>query len=175
VSKIAIQEKSVVVDQIIEKIKNAPSLVIIDYQGLTVFQDTKFRNMFRANGVEYKVLKNTLLRRALNSLGYNQFDKDLEGPTAVAFASTDMAAPAKIVGDAIREFKKIKVKCGLVDGTYLDAEGVNGLANMPSKEVLIAKLLGTMLAPVTGLASVLNQTIAALPRVLQAAADKMAN
>lgn len=170
----AIQEKSIIVEQIKEKIKNSPSLVLIEYQGLTVFQDTKLRNMFRANGIEYKVLKNRLLQRAFNELGYSQFDKDLEGPTAVAFGSNDLAAPAKLIGDAMKEFKKIKVKSGLADNTYLSPNDVTALASLPSKEVLIAKMLGSMLSPVTKFASVLNNTIAALPRVLNAIAEKKA-
>lgn len=174
VSVKAIQEKSAIVDQIVDKINNASSIVLIEYQGLTVFQDTKLRNMFRENGVEYKVLKNRLVKRAFNQLGYTDFDKDLEGPTAVAFGSSDIAAPAKVVTDAIKEFKKIKVKSGFVDGTYLDVQGVNALASLPSREVLIAKMLGSMLSPVTRLAGVLNNTIAALPRVLQAIAEQKA-
>lgn len=171
-SKKAIEEKSKIVDQLVEKIENASSLVLIDYKGLTVTQDTKLRNHFRQSGVEYKVLKNRLLKRAFNQLGYADFDKDLEGPTAVAFGSEDMAAPARIVKDSIKEFKKISVKSGLVDGVYLQADGVTTLASLPTKEELIAKMLGSMMSPVTRFASVLNNTIAALPRVLNAIAEQ---
>jgi len=174
VSKKAIQEKSVIVDGIAEKIENSASLVLIDYQGLTVFQDTKLRNMMRANGVEYKVLKNRLLQRAFNKLGYTDFDKDLEGPTAVAFSSKDVAAPAKVLNEAVKEFKKLKVKSGLVDKTYLNTEDVAAIASLPSKEVLIAKMLGSLLAPITKLAGVLNNTVAALPRVISKIAEKKA-
>lgn len=173
-SKKAIQEKSLIVDQIIEKIKKSSSLVLIDYQGLTVFQDTKLRNQFRASGVEYKVLKNRLVQRALEQLGYKGFNKDLEGPTSIAFGTTDMAAPAKILNEAVKEYKKLRVKCGLVDGSYLSANDVTALAALPSKAVLISKLLGAMQSPITGLASVLNNVVASLPRVLQQIAEKKA-
>jgi large subunit ribosomal protein L10 len=170
----AIELKSRIVEELTDKIKNASSLVIVDYKGLSVSQDTTLRNMMREQGVEYKVLKNRLLKRAFNALGYTEFDKDLEGPTAVAFGGKDLATPARVINSAIKDFKKITVKCGLVDGTYLNPQGVTALASLPSKEVLIAKLLGTMLAPLSGLAGVLNNTIAALPRVISKIAEKKA-
>lgn len=170
----AIQEKSIKVDQVADKIKNASSLVLIDYQGLTVMQDTKLRNMFRDQDVEYKVIKNRILVRAFNQLGYTDFDKDLEGPTAVAFGGKDLAAPAKVLNDAIKEFKKIKIKSGLVDGVYLDSKEVSAIAALPSREVLIAKMLGSLMSPISRLAGVLNNTIAALPRVISKIAEKKA-
>lgn len=170
----AIQQKSAIVDEVSEKINNASSVILVDYQGLTVAQDTKLRTMFREKGVVYKVIKNRILIRSFNKLGYSDFDKDLEGTTAVAFGGKDLSAPAKVLTDAIKEFKKIKIKSGLLDGEYLTPQEVNAVALLPSRDVLIAKMLGSMLSPITGLASVLNNTVAALPRVLQAIADKKA-
>jgi len=173
-SEKAIQLKSQIVDEVVEMISKSSSLVLIDYKGLTVAQDTELRNEFRSQGVDYKVIKNRILVRAFNKLGYTGFDSDLEGPTAVAFGSEDITAPAKVLTAKAKQFPKIKIKSGLVDGTYLDVAGVRSIASLQSKEVLIAKMLGSLLAPISGLAGVLNNTLASLPRVLQAVADAKA-
>lgn len=173
-SKQAIEAKSQIVDQIVENIENSSSLVLVSYQGITVEQDTKLRKQFREKGVIYKVLKNRLIKRAFNKLGYEQFDSQLEGTTAIAFGTEDMSAPAKILMDTAKDVKCMSIKSGLVDGTYLDVKGVEALAAIPSKEILIAKLLGAMQSPITGLAGVLNNTVASLPRVLSAIAEQKA-
>ena len=155
---LAIRElKEKQVAEIKEMITNAQSFVLVDYKGLTVAQDTELRNEYRANGVKYVVLKNRLLKIALNELGYNQFDEALNGPTAVAFAMTDnISAPAKIASQKAATTKKLAFKCGMVDGTYLDEAGCKDLALLPSKEMLIAQLLGLLNEPVAGFARVLN-------------------
>ena len=167
-----LEAKKQVVEDIKEKIQGAKSIVLVNYKGLTVAQDTEFRNEFRKAGCEYKVLKNTLVRKAFNELGINLFDADLNGPTAVAFANGDPVAPAKILLEKADSTKKITIKCGMVDGSYITTDGVKELATLPPKEVLLAKLLGTLSAPISGLARVLNETVAGLARVLNAIAEK---
>ena len=168
----ALEEKKKLVEELKEKIGAAQSIVIVDYKGLTVFEDTELRKTLREANVEYRVLKNRLMQKALNELGYTEFDEALNGPTAVAFAMTDPSAPAKILLESADKTKKVSVKCGMVDGAYITPDGVKELATLPPKEVLIAKLLGTMSAPISGLARVLNETVAGLARVLNAIASK---
>jgi len=168
----ALEEKKQLVEELKEKIGAAQSIVIVDYKGLTVFEDTELRKTLREANVEYRVLKNRLMQKALNELGYTEFDEALNGPTAVAFAMTDPAAPAKILLESADKTKKVSIKCGMVDGAYITPDGVKELATLPPKEVLIAKLLGTMSAPISGLARVLNETIAGLARVLNQIAEK---
>ena len=168
----ALEEKKQLVEELKEKINAAKSVVIVDYKGLSVFEDTELRKTLREANVEYRVLKNRLMQKAFNELGYTDFDEALNGPTAVAFANGDPVAPAKILLDSADKTKKLTVKCGMVDGTYITVDGVKELATLPPKEVLLAKLLGTLEAPISGLARVLNETVAGLARVLNAIAEK---
>ena len=168
----ALEEKKQLVEELKEKISAAKSVVIVDYKGLTVFEDTELRKTLREANVEYRVLKNRLMQKAFNELGYSDFDEALNGPTAVAFANGDPVAPAKILLDSADKTKKLSVKCGMVDGTYITVDGVKELATLPPKEVLLAKLLGTLEAPISGLARVLNETISGLARVLNQIAEK---
>ena len=168
----ALEEKKKLVEELKEKISAAKSVVIVDYKGLTVFEDTELRKTLREANVEYRVLKNRLMQKAFNELGYADFDEALNGPTAVAFANGAPVAPAKILLDSADKTKKISVKCGMVDGTYITEDGVKELATLPPKEVLLAKLLGTLEAPISGLARVLNETISGLARVLNQIAEK---
>lgn len=140
------------VAEIKEKLQAASSFVLVDYKGLTVAEDTALRSEFRKSGVSYHVYKNRLLKIALNELGYSQFDEALNGPTAIALGSTDISAPAKIAMEKGKAFKKLPVKCGFVDGKYLDEKGVNVLATLPSREGLISQILGLLQSPVAGLA-----------------------
>ena len=155
-SKSVLEQKEQIVEGIKAKISAASSIVLVDYKGLTVAQDTEMRKKFRESGVDYQVLKNRLVKIAFNELGYTQFDEALNGPTAVAFGSTDIAAPAKIAVDSVKAYNKMAVKCGYVDGTFLNEDGVKELAAIPSREVLLAKRLGSMLAPISKLAYVLD-------------------
>lgn len=155
-SEQAISVKKEIVEEIKAKIKNASSIVLVDYKGLTVKQDTEFRAKMRKADVEYKVLKNRLVKIAFNELGYKDFDHALEGPTAVAFGGADAIAPAKIVYEGIKDYNKIIAKCGMMDGAYVDEAGVKAIASLPSKEVLLAKMCGSMLAPISKLAYVLQ-------------------
>ena len=157
-SKEVLELKQKQVEDIKAKISAAKSLVIIDYMGLNVAEDTAFRKQLRDAGVDYQVLKNRLVKRAFDDLGYTQFDEALNGPTAVAFSDTDAVAPAKIIVENIKKLNKMKAKCGLVEGEYMDENGVKAVASIPSRETLIAKMLGSMQSPITCLAVCLNKS-----------------
>ncbi len=168
------EAKKAVVEEITEKIKASRSVVFVDYVGLTVAEASQLRNKCREAGCEYKVYKNTLVRKAFNELGYKDFDSDLNGPTAIAF-SNDETSGAKIMVAAAKDFEnKITLKSAFVDNSYVDKNGVKALATMPSKEELLAKLLGSLQAPVANLAGVLSNMLAGLPRALKAVADQKA-
>ncbi len=148
--------KKQVVEDIKAKISASKSVVLIDYKGLTVAEDTKFRSDFREANVEYKVLKNTLIRRAFNELNVNDFDSDLNGPTSIAFCPDETSA-AKIACKMCEDTSdKISVKSAFVDNSYVDLNGVKQLAAIPSKEVLVAQLAGALSGIVRGLAVALN-------------------
>ena len=168
------EAKKLVVEEIKEKIQNANSVVFVSFSGLTVAEDTEIRREFRKNNVEYKVLKNTLIRRAFNDLGVTDFDADLNGPTSVAFGADETGA-AKVIIDAVKKYdKKVSVKSAYVDGIRVDAEGVKGLATMPSKPELIAKMLGSMQAPISKFVGVLSAMPRSLVIALNAVAEKKA-
>ena len=156
-SKEVLELKQKQVEDIKAKISAAKSLVIIDYMGLNVGEDPAYRKQPGDAGVDYQVLKNRLVKRAFDDLGYTQFDEALNGPTAVAFSDTDAVAPAKIIVENIKKLNKMKAKCGLVEGEYMDENGVKAVASIPSREILIAKMLGSMQSPITGLAVCLNK------------------
>ncbi len=156
-SQANLEQKKQVVEELKGKIQAAKGIVVLDYKGLNVAEDTAFRKDLRAAGIDYQVLKNTLVKIAFNELGYNQFDEALNGPTAVAFHNSDAVAPAKVVMDNAKKFNKMKAKCGMVEGEFVDEAGVKAIASIPSREILLAKMLGSMLAPISGLARCLNQ------------------
>ena len=145
----AIEMKKAVVAEIKEKLVAAKSVVLIDYRGLTVAEVTELRNQCRKAGVEYAVLKNTMVSLAAKEAGIEGLDEFLKGPTAVAFGMEDAVAPAKVLTEFIKKTKKTEVKCGLLDGQILDAAGVEALAAIPSREVLIAKIMGSMMSAVS--------------------------
>ena len=144
-----LEAKKTVVAEISDKFDRAKTVVLVDYRGLTVAEDTELRNQLRKAGVEYAVLKNTMIARAIEGKGLDEMKAHLEGPTAVAFSYDDMTAPAKILSDFAKKTKKTEIKCGVCDGDYLNAEGVEALANLPSKEVLIARIMGSMMSSVS--------------------------
>lgn len=145
------------IEEIKAKIQACKAMVVVEYQGISVADDTAMRAKFRAQDVEYKVLKNRLVLKALQELGIEGFETHLEGTTAVAFANGDALAAAKIVSDSAKEIKALKVKCGLMDGAYVDADVVAKLATIPSKEVLLAQLLGMLQSPISGVARALSE------------------
>ena len=148
--------KKTVVAEITDKLNRAQSVVLIDYRGLTVSEVTDLRNQFRKAGVEYAVLKNTMLTLAARDLNIENLEEHLKGPTAVAFGYEDPVAPAKIITEYIKKNKKISVKCGMIDKKVVDVAGVTALAELPPREVLIAKMMGSMNAPITGFVGVLS-------------------
>lgn len=150
------QQKEQKVQEIKDMLSAAKSFVIIDYKGLTVAEDTEMRAAFRQANVRYHVLKNRLVNIALNDMGYTQFDDALNGPTAIAIATEDIAAPAKIAFEKSTAFKKMTIKCAMVDGAYLDQANAKKLATLPSKEVLLAQVLGMLLAPISAFARVID-------------------
>jgi len=162
------EEKVQVVSEIKERLSNSSSAILVDYKGLTVEQVNQLRKRFREAGVIYKVYKNTLIEIAARELGLEGLTDHLEGPTAIAFGVKDPVAPAKILSDAMKEFNKMEFKAGVVDGKVVDAEGVKALAKLPSREELIAKLLGSMNAPITNLVGVLSGPMRALVYALNA-------
>lgn len=163
-----------VVEDIKAKIQNAKSVVLVKFAGLTVAEDTELRREFRKNNVEYKVLKNTLVRRAFNDLGVTDFDEDLNGPTSVAFGADETGA-SKVIIDAVKKYEnKVSVKSAYVDGGRVDEAGVKALASMPSKEELIAKMLGSLQAPIANFVGVLSAMPRSLVIALNAIAEKKA-
>ncbi len=153
-------EKKIIVEEIVSKMREAKSIIFFDYIGVNVEQVTKMRKEFRENGVDCKIYKNTLIKLAAKECGYDEKVFDiLSGSTAIAFGMNDAVAPAKITKKYVDEFKKMDLKAGVVDGAYYDKAMVEKLATIPSKEELIAKMLGSMMAPLSGLARVLNAIV----------------
>ena len=144
-----LESKKSIVAGIKEKFETAKTVVLVDYRGLTVAEDTELRNQLRQAGVEYCVLKNTMINLAVKDMGLDGMKSHLEGPTAVAFGMEDAVAPAKVLSDFIKKTKKMTIKCGVVDGAYIDDKGVEALANTPSREVLIARIMGSMMSSVS--------------------------
>jgi len=144
-----IEIKKGVVAEIKEKFEKAQSVVLVDYRGLNVAEVTDLRNQLRKAGVEYAVLKNTMINLAVKDMNLDDMKPHLEGPTAVAFGYEDAVAPAKILSEFAKKNKNVTIKCGVVDGAYIDEKGVQALANTPSREVLIAKIMGSMMSSVS--------------------------
>ena len=145
------------VAEYVEKFGKAKSVVLVDYRGLNVAEDTLMRNDLRKANVEYKVIKNRLVLRAFNNAGIAGFDTVLEGPTAMAISYDDAVAPAKIIVDNVKKTNKLTVKGGIVEGKVLDAKEITKVAAIPAKPVLVAQLLGMLQTPVRGLAVALSE------------------
>lgn len=170
-----LQSKKETVKEISEKVKSAKAMVLADYRGLTVEQDTALRSALRKAGVEYKVVKNTLTRFAMKENGYEGLDSFLNGPTALAISDSDPVAPAKVLSEFAGKFDKLELKVGVVEGKIIDASGIKALAELPPREVLIARVLGGFNAPISGFANVLNANLRGLAVALNAIAEKKAN
>ncbi len=163
-------EKQEIVAAIKEKLSSTKGAVLTDYRGINVALDTKLRSKLREAGVEYRVFKNTMLRIAAAELGLEKMAEYLEGPTAIAMSFTDPVAPAKVISDFIKENKLqiLEVKAGLVEGKVIAAADVKALASLPPREVLVAKMLGSMQSPLYGLVNVLQGSIRNLVYALEA-------
>ena len=150
------QLKELKVAEIKEKLEKAQSVVLASYQGLTVEEDTILRKSLREAGVEYKVYKNSLVILAAKELGMDSIEEYLEGPVSIALGYEDATAPARVLFDFAKSHKKLELKAGIVDSVIYNKEQVEKLATIPSKEVLIAKLLGSFKAPLSNIACLLN-------------------
>ena len=152
-----LESKKAVVESLTGKIQEATSVVFVDYKGITVAQDTELRKQFREAGVEYSVVKNTLTNFAAKNAGYD-FSKVLNGTTAMASTTGDPIAPARIICEFAKKNKNVlTIKGGIVEGSVLTADQLNGFGELPSKNALVAQVLGTFLAPISSLAFVLDQ------------------
>ena len=154
-----LEEKQAQVAALVEKIRGAHSGVLVKYEGITVEDDTKLRAALRAAGVDYTVMKNTLTGRACEEVGYGEMKQYLNGMTALALGMTDPIAPAKIMKEYADKVESFEIKAGFVDGNVIDAAGVLELAAIPGKEQLIAKMLGSLMSSLYGLAYVLQAKI----------------
>lgn len=144
-----LQQKQAVINEIKENIENAKSLVLVDYRGLNVSELTELRKRFREENVLYKVYKNTMMDFAFKELGYDDILESLEGPNAVAFSMEDPIAAARVSYEFAKEHENLEIKVGYLEGEFMDSAKVQKIASIPSKEVLLAKLLGSLKAPVS--------------------------
>ncbi len=152
-----VELKQPIVAEISELLNGAASVVVVDYRGLTVAQDTELRKKLREAGIVYKVYKNTMIKRAAEGTAFAALDPNLEGPTAIAVSKEDATAPARIIAEFAKKADKLEIKAGVVEDNYYDAKGMQVIATIPSREVLLGRLLGSMQSPIANFARVLNQ------------------
>lgn len=152
-----IELKQPIIQEISDTIKDAQSVVVVDYRGLTVAEDTQLRKQLREAGVSYKVYKNTYVSRAVEGTDFESLREVLEGPSAFAVSTEDATAPARVISEFAKKAPKLEIKAGVVEGTFYDAEGMKAIAEIPSRDVLVSRLLGSLQSPITNLARVLNQ------------------
>ena len=155
-----LSEKQAIVEALAKRIQNAGSGVLVDYKGITVAEDTALRTELRKDGVDYTVVKNTLTRKALDKLGMNELDSVLSGTTSLATTENDPIAPFRILNDYSKKLgDRFNIKAAFMEGKVLSEAEIAGMAELPSKDALYAKVLGTMLAPITALAVCLGQIL----------------
>lgn len=154
-SEKVLEAKKAQVAEVIETLKSAQTGVLVDYRGLNVEEDTELRNKLRAANVKYFVIKNTLLRLASKETGLEGLDEALHGPTAIAVSSEDAVAPAKVLADFAKENEKLEIKAGFMDGAVMSLDEIKKLAATPNRETLIAKMMGSLNAPISNLARLL--------------------
>ena len=152
-----VELKQPIVDEIKASLEGAQGVVVVDYRGLTVEQDTQLRKQLREAGVTYKVYKNTMIRFAAKGTEFEALEPHLEGPTALAVSKEDATAPARILAKFAKTAPALEIKAGVVEGNYCDAKGMTAIANVPSREVLLGKLLGSIQSPIANFARVINQ------------------
>ena len=167
-------EKVAIVEDVKKRLAQAKAIVVTDYRGMTVAEMTDLRNKLRAEGVQFKIIKNRLTKIALRDSGMDTLDDLLKGTTAIAFGMKDPIGPAKVLTAYAKENEKLKILGGLMDNQRLDLAAIGQLANMPSREVLLARLLGSITSPVQKLAFGLHQTVAKIVYALDAVARKKA-
>ena len=152
-----VELKAPIVQEISDSIKDAQSVVIVDYRGLTVAEDTQLRKQLREAGVTYKVYKNTFMNFAFKGTDFESLSGVLEGPNAIAISTTDATAPARVLAEFAKKAPALEIKAGVVEGNFYDAEGMKAISAIPSREVLLSKLLGSMQSPITNFARVIKQ------------------
>ena len=152
-----VELKKPIVDEIAAAVKDAQSVVLVDYRGLTVEQDTRLRKSLREAGVVYKVYKNTFMNFAFKGTQFESLSEYLEGPTAIAISTEDATAPARLLAEFAKTADKLEIKAGVVEGNMYDAKGMETIASIPPRDVLISRLLGSLQSPVTNFARVINQ------------------
>ncbi|MCF0142197.1 MAG: 50S ribosomal protein L10 [Parasporobacterium sp.] len=152
-----VELKQPIISEISAHLADAKAAVLVDYRGLTVEQDTQLRKTLREAGIVYKVYKNTLINFAVQDTAFEALKPDLEGPTAIAISKDDATAPARILSGFAKNAPALELKSGVVEGTYYDAAGIKAVADIPSKEILLGRLFGSMKSPISNLARVLNQ------------------
>ena len=167
-----LQAKQAAVADVVDKMKRAQSVIVLDYRGLTVAEVSDLRSKFREAGVEYKVIKNNMLKRAAEELNIEGVDDYFKGPTAVAFGFEDPVAPAKILCKFVKDVNKTEIKGGILDGKAMDAGKIESLSKLPSKEELIAKMMGSLNAPITNFALALQAIPRGLACALKAVAEQ---
>lgn len=152
-----IEIKQPIVEEISAGIKDAQSVVLVDYRGLTVEEDTELRKQLREAGVTYKVYKNTMMNFAFKGTDFEGLAPYLNGPSAMAYSTSDATAPARVIAEFAKKAKALEIKAGVVEGNVYDAKGMEAIANIPSRDVLISRLLGSMQSPMANFARVINQ------------------
>ena len=152
-----VELKQPIVQEISEQITDAQSVVVVDYRGLTVAEDTQLRKQLREAGVAYKVYKNTLVNFAIKGTDFESLSDVLEGPNAFAISTTDATAPARVIAKFAKTAPALEIKAGVVEGTFYDADGMKAIATIPSREELLSKFLGSIQSPITNFARVINQ------------------
>ena len=152
-----VELKQPIVEEIKENIKDAKSVVLVDYRGLTVEQDTQLRKTMREAGIIYKVYKNTMVKLAIDGTEFDSLKDDLEGPTAVVISKTDATAPAREAAKFAKTAPALELKSGVVEGTHYDAAGIKTIATIPSRDELISKFLGSIQSPIANFARVIKQ------------------
>lgn len=154
-----LESKQARVAELSELLKNSVSVVLVDYKGITVEQDTQLRKELREADVTYFVEKNTMLKRAFNANGVTDFDEVLNGTTAIAVSANDQTAPARILGEFAEKSETFKLKAGSVEGEYFDETKIMALSKIPSKDVLLAQLVGSLQGPIQKLAALLQAVV----------------
>lgn len=152
-----VELKQPIIEEIKGHLDGAQSVVLVDHRGLTVEQDTRLRKQLREAGIVYKVYKNTMIRFAIDGTEFESLKNDLEGPSALAISATDATAPARILAKFAKEAEALEIKSGVVEGTYYDKDGIKVISNIPSREELLGKFLGSIQSPITNFARVLKQ------------------
>lgn len=152
-----VELKQPIVQEIAENVKGAQSVVVVDYRGLTVAQDTELRKQLREADIIYKVYKNTLMNLAFKGTEFESLSEQLEGPNAIAVSKDDATAPARILAEFAKKAPALEIKAGVVEGNFYDAKGMQVISSIPSREELLSKFLGSIQSPITNFARVIKQ------------------